>query len=296
MVTSPAPPGSGHPAVIVFLTDFGLRDPYVGICHAVIAGIAPHVRVIDLSHGVPPQDVRAGALMLLDSLPYLPPGVVLAVVDPGVGTRRRSVAVSAGPGPRPRWFVGPDNGVLAPAIEAAGGAGAAWHIEHPPQVGGQRSDTFHGRDLFAPAAALLAAGGDPAALGRPLPVQTLTRISFPSPEVGAGDLMAEVLMVDRFGTLALSARARDLDGAGLRIGDPLHVRAGGRERPARAVFGRTFADAAPGEVVVLLDSAGRVAVAVNGDSAAQRLGVGPGDSVRLSRAGSEPGGRQHRRP
>jgi S-adenosyl-L-methionine hydrolase (adenosine-forming) len=293
MVTSLRPADSARPGTVVFLTDYGLRDPYVGVCHAVIARASPDVRVIDLTHGVPAQDVRAGALMLLDSLAYLPPAVVLAVVDPGVGTERRAVAVSAGAGASARWFVGPDNGLLAPALEAAGGARQAWSIECAPGIDLEVSGTFHGRDLFAPAAAFLADGGDAAALGSPLPVDSLTPLPFPNPEVGDGYLVAEVLLMDGFGSLALSAGEPDLVAAGLRRGDRLEVRVldgadraaaspGGGTQPVPAVLGRTFADVPTGDLVVLIDSAGRVAVAVNAGSASERLGAGPGLRIGLS--------------
>jgi S-adenosyl-L-methionine hydrolase (adenosine-forming) len=286
MVTPATQPGSGRSGVIVFLSDYGLSDPYVGICHAVIAGLAPDARIIDLSHGVPPQDVRAGALMLLDSLPFLPPGVVLGVVDPGVGTERRAVAIHAGPGPR--WFVGPDNGLLAPAVSAAGGARQAWSIDHVPGVTWEVSATFHGRDLFAPAAALLASGGDAATLGGTLPVDSLTALPFPQPQVGQGHLMAEVLVTDGFGTLVLSARWQDLEAAGLGMGEPVAIRVAKSDQSADVtvsvlpgVLGQVFADAPAGHLIVLPDSAGRVSVAVNGGSAAQRLGARRGDHVQL---------------
>lgn len=245
---------------LTFLSDYGLADPFVGVCHAVVARVAPGVRIIDLTHGVPPQDVTVGAVLLADCVPFLPPPVTLAVVDPGVGTARRGVAVRAAGG---HWFVGPDNGLLAPALHALGGAAQAWELDVDPAV----PPTFHGRDVFAPAAARLALGTAPADLGRALDVATLQPLDLPAPEIGYGRLAATVLVVDRFGNLALGAGPKHLDAAGFRQGDRLRVGA------EPAVLGVTFSDVAPGALVVLVDAAGHVAVAEREGSAAARLGA-----------------------
>jgi S-adenosylmethionine hydrolase len=265
---------------VTFLTDYGLGDAFVGQCHAVLARLAPGVRVVDLTHGVPRQDVLAGAALLVDSVPYLPPGVTLAVVDPGVGTARLPVAVAAGG----HWFVGPNNGLLAGARPWAASAGAssaspgargAWAA---PAV----SATFHGRDLFAPAAARLALGADPAALGSALDPAALTPLALPEPEVARGRLTARVLLIDGFGNVALAAGGADLEAAGFTLGDRLRV--GAHEAP----LVRAFADVAEGEPAVLVDGSDRVALVVNRGRAADLLGARPGTVLTLAHAGGWP--------
>jgi S-adenosyl-L-methionine hydrolase (adenosine-forming) len=267
--------------IVTFLSDYGLVDPFVGICHAVMARVAPRVRVIDLTHGVPRHEVTVGAVVLADAVPHLPPPVTLAVVDPGVGTARRAVAV-AGEGPVGRhWFVGPDNGLLTPALAVLGGAVAAWELAEPEDG---ISATFHGRDLFAPSAARLATGEDPKALGQPIDPATLTALALPEPVVVAGRLATTVLAVDGFGNLTLAARADDLHEAKFRRGQWLALTAHPvGTRAAR--LGRTFADVPLGRLVVLIDSSGRVAIAVRGGSAAERLRAGTGTRVTLSARG-----------
>jgi S-adenosylmethionine hydrolase len=251
--------------VITFLSDYGTADPFVGMCHAVIARMAPAARVLDLTHGVPRHDVAAGAVLLADCMPYVPAGVTLAVVDPGVGTARRGVAVRGEGG---HWFVGPDNGLLGPAVALSGGAVAALELAVPQGT----PATFHGRDVFAPAAARLAGGGQPD--GRPLDPAALVTLALPAAQVTPGSLTAAVLLVDGFGNLSLAAGPGDLAAAGLRAGQ---VDVNGR----RATLGRTFGDVAQGELVVFVDASGRVAVAVNGGSAAQRLHLRSGAVITL---------------
>ncbi|HEX2032386.1 MAG TPA: SAM-dependent chlorinase/fluorinase [Actinomycetota bacterium] len=255
---------------ILFLTDYGLRDEFVGVCHAVMAAAAPGVRVIDLSHGVPPQDVRRGALALLAAAPYAPgDAVYLAVVDPGVGTERAAVAVAAGDA----LLVGPDNGLLSMAWEALGGADRAVAIDAPAAA----SATFHGRDVFAPSAARLAAGASIEELGSAVDPASLLRLPVPRPRPAAGGVEAEVIGVDRFGNVQLGARPGDVP-AGL--GDVVRVGAAGSAVPCRRV--RTFAEVPPGEVAVLVDSAGWLALVAPGGSAAGILGLRPGEEVLLS--------------
>jgi S-adenosylmethionine hydrolase len=245
------------------LSDYGPGDEYVGVVHGVIARIAPGVRVLDLGHGVPPQDVRTGARRLARALPFVPAGVHLAVVDPGVGGPRRAVALRAGD----HRFVGPDNGLLLEAADRFGGvteaveiSASAWRLEPV-------SATFHGRDVFGPVAAHLARG-EPLS-GEPLDPASLVRL----PELRArreGDaLVAHVLEVDGFGNLRLNA-----DLAGL----PPRVTVGGR----RATVARTFVDVPAGDLLLYTDSDGTPALAVNGGSAAALLGVRSGDEVRLA--------------
>ncbi len=256
---------------VSFTTDYGTADGFVAICKGVLATIVPDVRVIDVSHQVPPQRVRRGAAVLAQAVPWLPPAVHLAVVDPGVGTDRRGLAVVAGTS----ILVGPDNGLLLPAADALGGATAAYELTEPEWQLPEVSSTFHGRDVFAPVAGHLCRGLDPARLGPPVPVADLRRLPPPRVEVGPGHLSAEVLAVDAFGNLQLAATAADLAAARLR--PTLTVEANGAVREART--GRTFADAGPGGLVVLVDSAGHAAVAVEGGSAAAGFGVGDGHLV-----------------
>jgi S-adenosyl-L-methionine hydrolase (adenosine-forming) len=263
---------------IVFLTDYGLDDPFVGVCHAVIAAIAPEARVIDLTHGIPAQDIRHGALVLLDCAAYLPPSIVLAVVDPGVGGPRRAVAVEAGPHGNPWLLVGPDNGLLVPAAERLGGARRAWSLENPAYRLEGVSATFHGRDVFAPAAAHLAAGVDPGMLGPAIEPVDLAPLTLPAPRVAAGRVEGQVLSIDRFGNVQLNVVPAEAAAAGL--GDaPVVVEVGGRQyRAARA---RTFSEVPSGQIGLLEDSFGRMALACRGDSAARRLDVAAGSPVAL---------------
>lgn len=253
-----------------FTTDYGRADGFVAACHGVVARTAPRVRVIDVTHELAPGEVAPAAATLAQTLPYLPPAVHLAVVDPGVGTRRRAVAVATPGGP----LVGPDNGLLPWAADALGGATAAVVLTNEQWLPGPVSRTFHGRDLFAPVAARLAAGAPLADAGEPLDPAELIRPPDPVVRAGDGWLEAQVLTVDRFGNVQLAA-----PGAALaELGG--HLRVGGTP----VVRGTTFADAGSGGLVALVDSADRVAVAVNGGRASVVLGVAPGDLVRLDPA------------
>lgn len=252
---------------ISFTTDYGVEDPFVGVCHGVIARIAAHARVIDITHGVPSGDIRNGAHALAQSVPYLPPAVHLAVVDPGVGTSRRGVAIVA----RDGLLVGPDNGLLSPAAEALGGIVAAFELTNSDYRLPKVSSTFHGRDVFAPAAAHLALGVAPEELGPPLHLHDLERISSPAPTVRQGALVTEVLAVDRFGNIQLAASGHTLGDAGFSEGETVTVKVG--QARHHGIVGRTFGDVDDGELVVLSDSSGLVALAVNGASAATKLGL-----------------------
>jgi len=261
---------------ITFLSDYGLADEFVGVVHAVIAHESPTARVIDLSHGVPRQSVLAGALMLARALPYAPPGVHLAVVDPEVGARRRAVALRTALDDR--LLVGPDNGLLLPAADRFGWVTEAVEISHSPWRLEPVSATFHGRDLFAPVAARLAAGEALADAGTPLDPDELVRIELPKPRKGKqGRLTAHVMVIDGFGNVQLDARPGDLQAA--RIGHPVII---GAKGPS-ARYLRTFADAQPGELLLYEDAAGMLALAVNGGEAVAELGgVAPGDELRLN--------------
>ena len=270
---------------IVFLSDFGLEDEFVGICHAVIARIAPEAIVIDLTHGVPRGDVFQGALLLSRSAPYLPEqAVILGVVDPGVGTRRRAVAVRTVPG---HFLVGPDNGLLSLAFAGTGPVEAV-EISSPDILLTPVSSTFHGRDVFAPAAAHLAKGGALAELGPRVDPASLVRLSIP-PAVIAHELnevAAAVLIVDHFGNVKLAASVRDLEAAGLGAASAILVSAGGRVSTARRAV--TFGDVASGALALIEDSSGWLALVVNGGSASERLGLQPGQTVTLGQDRSQP--------
>ena len=258
--------------VITLLTDYGTGDEFAGVLHAVIARIAPDARVIDLTHGIRRQDVVHGALVLAATLPYAPPGVHVAVVDPGVGTHRRAVALRTVE--EQRLLVGPDNGLLAPAAGRFGGVAEVVEISTSPWRLEPVSATFHGRDLFAPVAARLAAGAALADAGASLDPDALVALALPRPEAG-GTLVATVAGVDGFGNVALHAGPQDLAAVGVRPGGEVRVGA------LTARYVRTFADVEPGAALVYEDAAGLVAVAINAGDAAAALGVAPGDRVEL---------------
>ncbi|OLF13243.1 SAM hydrolase/SAM-dependent halogenase family protein [Actinophytocola xanthii] len=260
---------------ISFTTDYGTDDGFVAACEGVVARIAPALRVLHVSHRVPAQDVRRGAAILAQTVSYLPPAVHLAVVDPGVGTNRRGVVLVAGDG----LLVGPDNGLLVSAAEALGGIRAAHQLTEPAYQLPRVSATFHGRDVFAPAAAHLATGVAPEELGPPVEVGTLVRLPEPETIAEPGKLTTEVLAVDAFGNVQLAATGADLAAAGANAGVAAHVNLGGRS--VTAVVARTFGDTAPGALIVFLDSAGQVALAVNGGSAASAFGGALGEQAVL---------------
>ena len=256
------------PPVITFLSDYGLSDDFVGVCHGVIAGICPEARVIDVTHGVPRGHIRAGALVLRSALPYVPVGVHLAVVDPGVGGDRRAVALRVDDG---RVLVGPDNGLLSlvgPVVEAV-------DIGRSPFALEPVSATFHGRDIFAPVAARLAAGAGLAEAGDPIDPAGLVQLGLPRPRFEAGALVAHAIYIDSFGNVQLDASEHPAVAPGER------VVVSGRGESWPAAYGRTFGDVAPGELVVYEDADGRLAVAVNQASAAERLGLSVDDEVRI---------------
>jgi S-adenosyl-L-methionine hydrolase (adenosine-forming) len=266
--------------VITFLSDYGLVDDFVGVCHGVIARICPPARIIDITHGIPRHDVRVGAIVLADALPYMPDGVHLAVVDPDVGASRRAVAVSLADG---RRLVGPDNGLLSLAAAAGGGVVAAVDIAQSPLRLEPVSATFHGRDLFAPVAAQLAAGVPLAEAGLPVDPDALVGLELSRPHVGRdGVIEAHVLYRDRFGNLGLDLTHDDLPGSGLRVGQRVTLAAAGHSETAR--FVRTFADGVPGELIVYEDAYRRVAVAVSHGDGAQPLSLAPGDALWIEPA------------
>ena len=262
--------------VITFLSDFGFQDEYVGTCHGVIKGIAPDVQIIDITHGIRPTRVLHGALVLANTLPYMPTGVHLAVVDPGVGSQRRALALRGSGG---RLFVGPDNGLLIPAIERLGGIGAAHELANPAYALPSVSRTFHGRDLFAPAAAHLALGLPLAELGPPVDPDALVRLDVPQAEVGSTHIRATVLDVDRFGNIQLGLRRQDLVEGGVSVGAQVELEHLGERY--YAFLARTFADAPAGELILYEDASGTIAVAITEGSAAELFAVSPGQQLEI---------------
>ena len=263
--------------VITFLSDYGLADDFVGICHGVIAARCPRARVIDLTHGIARHDVRAGAIVLAEAVPYMPRGVHLAVVDPDVGAQRRAVALRTGDGQR---FVGPDNGLLTVAAEAAGGIVEVVDIAQSSYRLQPVSATFHGRDIFAPVAAALAGGATLTDAGPPIDADGLVVLSLPVPQIRDGAVVAHVRYVDRFGNLQLNVGHEDLAQTGLRLGRAATIEPGdGSAHPAHYV--RTFADATSGELLLYEDAQRRLAIAVNHGDAATRLGLAVDDELRI---------------
>jgi S-adenosylmethionine hydrolase len=265
--------------VITFLSDYGYEDDFVGVCHGVIAAICPEARVIDITHGLPRHDVLAGAIILRNVLPYMPPAVHLAVVDPEVGAERRAVALRLADG---ALLVGPDNGLLSLAASSGQGIAEAAEISRSPFRLEPVSATFHGRDIFAPVAAHLAAGASLADAGAPLDPVELVSLDLPTPTRDGDALLAHVVYTDHFGNLQLDIGHDDLAGLGLRLGDRVSVVAG--ERNVTAQLARTFADVPTGEPLLYEDAYGTLALAVRCGDAGARLALTPGDELRLERA------------
>lgn len=265
---------------ITFLSDYGHRDEFAGVCRAVIARIAPDARVIDLTHGLPRHAVRQAAIVLANALPFTEPGVHLAVVDPGVGSERRPVAVRTAE--EGRILVGPDNGVLWLALERFGGGAEAADLTTSPHRLEPVTATFHGRDLFAPVAARLAAGGALADAGERLDPARLTGLELPQPRVYEDRVVAHVVYADRFGNVALNLGHDAFPSTFLRLGHRVVVDTG-RTR-ITVPFARTFTDVGRGQGLLYEDSARSLALAVNRESAAEMLGLGADDEVTLSPA------------
>jgi S-adenosylmethionine hydrolase len=266
---------------ISFLSDYGLIDEFVGVCHGVVLRIAPEVTVIDICHGIRPQNIAEGATVLAQAVPYMPRGVHLAVVDPGVGGSRLAIALQAADG---SWLVGPDNGLLIPAAAKLGGAICARRIENHEFMATHPSRTFHGRDIFAPAAAHLARGVPPEELGGELAVEHLVSFRVPVPRLHNGHFHAAVTRVDRFGNLSTDVAAVPAAEAGMAVGGLLEVGIEGHR--FQAPYGEAYASVAPGEPVVTEDSHGQLSVCVNLGSAADRFGASLGSKVLIGPAGA----------
>jgi S-adenosyl-L-methionine hydrolase (adenosine-forming) len=260
---------------VAFLSDFGPGTEHVGAMHAVVATACPGATLIDLAHDIPSGDIRWGAIVLARLAPLLPGAVIVAVVDPGVGTERRRLAVAlAGGG----YVVGPDNGLLGPVAEAIGAKGATELVEEA-HMRSPVSPTFHGRDVFAPIAAHLAAGGSISGLGPAVDVSTIVMPKMPAPTVKPGSIEALAVGCDRFGNIALLAGPDDLRTAGLAEGAWVWVVAGEHRHKARV--GSVFFDVPRGGILVHEDSSGAIAIAVSGGNAFERLGLAPGEAVGI---------------
>ena len=261
---------------ITFLSDFGLKDDFVGTCHGVMKRIAPEAQIIDITHGIPATSILEGALVLANTVGFMPIGVHLAIVDPGVGGPRRPLALRDGEG---RLYVGPDNGLLVPAASRAG-IEVAHELANPRYALESISRTFHGRDLFAPAAAHLARGVELGELGPPVDPEVLVRLDLPEPVVGDGAIRATLLYVDSFGNIALNLDRDDVEALGIVSGTRVEIELAGQR--LYAVMARTFTDARAGDVILYEDSYKNMSLAISRGSAARMLHASPGQSVRIT--------------
>jgi S-adenosylmethionine hydrolase len=260
--------------IVTFLSDYGLEDEFVGVCHGVMLKIAPHLKILDIHHNILRQDIRHGAIVLQQSMPYLPESVHLAVVDPGVGSGRRALAVESSWG---EIFVGPDNGLLVPAVLSSGGVQRAFSVTDERFMLTPISRTFQGRDVFAPAAAHIANGVDPAELGEPVDPAELVQLEMPRAWVHDDHLHAEVLQVDRFGNLQFDLERSQLEEIGLLNGRRLEVRVEGHR--VTVPLGASFADVEAGEFVMIEDSYRFLSLAINKGDAAAKLRAGAGSTA-----------------
>jgi S-adenosyl-L-methionine hydrolase (adenosine-forming) len=261
---------------LTFLTDYGLEDAFVAVCHAVALQIAPGIQITDITHLIHLGDIRRGATVLAQAVPYFPPAVHVAVVDPGVGTARRGVAVAAGNA----LFVGPDNGVLSVAVARAGGATHAVSLTNRALWRDTTAATFHGRDIFMPVAARLATGMPLEEAGEPVEVASLVTLPQPGYQVTGHGAEAEVVTVDGFGNVQLSLPGADAPRAGLVPGATVLL--AWADKTLTVPFVTTFGEVAPGEPLCYRDSGDWVAVAVAGGDAARLFGLRPGMKVTLT--------------
>jgi S-adenosylmethionine hydrolase len=289
-ITTPAAARTGNRPTRPFvslLSDFGEREPAAGIMRAVILAICRDAVLVDLTHEVDKFAVRDGALHLWCAVPYLPVGTHIAVVDPGVGTARHGIAVQTARGD---YLVGPDNGLLMPAAARLGGITRVHLLESPLHRLSPPSHSFHGRDVFAPAAAHLAAGVPIEELGRPLDPRALLELEWPVPLIRPGALTTHVVYIDTFGNVKLSALAADVEASfpGIAVGEPMRVRLSGADgQPARevqATWATTFGTVARGALLLYPDSYGRACLAVNQGSAAAVIGAQVDVEVAIGRA------------
>jgi len=262
---------------ISFLSDFGTADEFVGVVHSVINSIAPFVRVIDITHGIPHFDIRSGGLALARSAQYLSPGVVLAVVDPGVGTQRRAVAVEVGGGES--VLVGPDNGLLAPTVALVGGADRAVSLTEINYQLPAPGPTFAGRDIFGPAAAHIASGVDLLELGDEVEVSSLVPGLMPITSNENDGLHAEVLWVDQYGNAQINLDPIELEIKENEI-NHFEIKTAGLSRIAKKV--ETFEELGGGELGLTIDSYGLVALVIGRGSAAEEMKISTGNQVIIS--------------
>lgn len=267
---------------VSFLTDYGVVDEFAGVVRSVIRDLAPHATVIDLTHGIAPFDVRGGSLALARSIGYVASGVVLAVVDPGVGSARRAVAIEVAGGEG--VLVGPDNGLLAPAVALVGGAERAVELTNTEYQLVSPSTTFAGRDVFGPAAAHLCNGVDLLDLGGEIDIDLLMPGVVPLPQADDDMVIAQVLWIDTFGNAQLNVGPDDVpagfgDRLAMRTSDPTDL-TGGTTRSAR--LAESFAAIGAGAIGLVVDSSGLYAIAMDQRSAAEELQLGVGDQVTLT--------------
>lgn len=262
---------------ISFLSDFGYGDEFVGVVHGVLAKLAPHSQVIDIGHGTPRGNVRSAALSLTRAIQYLPEGVCLAVVDPGVGSQRKAIAAGTQWG----YFVGPDNGLLSPAVAMVGGASRVVSIENPEAMIPSPGETFHGRDVFAPAAALLASGeASLDDLGPVVSSDEVRPLLLPLTETEGGTISGEAWWVDGFGNVQTNISPEELTAIGLSVGDVVVVTVASTIHNLR--WATAYCDVAEGEPLLHVDSAGLMAIAVRSGRADEDLNLAEGISVRMA--------------
>jgi S-adenosyl-L-methionine hydrolase (adenosine-forming) len=261
---------------VTLLSDYGLDDDFVGVCHGVIARIAPDVRIIDITHGIARHDVRAGALVLRRALPYMPAGVHLAVVDPEVGAKRRAIALRCAN--EERLLVGPDNGLLAAAAARFGGVVEAADIGRSRLRLQPLSMSFHGRDIFAPVAAHLSAGIPLVEVGEPLDPDELVELELPRSRVEDGCVVAHVVQADRYGNVMLDVEHQELVGSGLKLGHAVTVNG------ERALYATTFADVPAGGLLLYEDGYRTLSLAVNRGSALDALGLACDAEIQIAPA------------
>jgi S-adenosylmethionine hydrolase len=272
---------------LTFLSDYGLDDVFVGVCKGIVARIAPAARVIDVCHHVAPQDVTQGALLLASSVSYLPAGVHLALVDPFGAERARGIAVQPAAG---GILVGPDNGLLSLAWQVLGGVRRAHVLENRDLWLQRPSQTFRGRDIFAPVAAHLLAGTQIADVGPVVAAGELVRLDLRDATVDDDHVHAEVRHVDHFGNLSLNAARSDLEAAGITLGDRVEIRCNGRS--LTVPFVASHAEVPSGSAVLTEDAFRALTLSVNLGHAARELRLSQGDAVVVSRLAPAPA---HRR-
>ena len=262
---------------ISFLSDFGYEDEFVGVVHGVLAKLSPESRIIDIGHGTPRGNVRSAALALTRAIQYLPEGVCLAVVDPGVGSQRKAIAASTPWG----YFVGPDNGLLSPAVAMVGGASHIVSVENPEAMIPSPGQTFHGRDVFAPAAGLLASGeANLDDLGPAISGDEVTPLLLPLTEAEGGTISGEAWWVDQFGNVQTNISPEELAAIGLSRGDTVVVTVGSTIHNLR--WANAYSDVAEGDPLLHIDSAGLMAIAVRSGRADEDLNLAEGVSVRMA--------------